>query len=162
MNSHVTTSRWRLVGRILWPCALVAVLVAIWVLTVQTPTQTVSLSDVFVRGLVRVSGMSYTRAFRIVRKVVHTFEFFPVGLFLSLTALSWESPTRPVRRWHLIALVIALCFACSLGDQIHKAFVPGREFDLLDMAFDAVGYLLGILVASRLYRPTVGARHLKG
>lgn len=116
----------------------------------------------FVRGLVRISGMSYARAFLIVRKVVHTFEFFPVGLFLSLTTLAWESPGRHVRRWHLIALVIALCFACSLGDQVHKTFVPGREFDLLDMAFDAVGYLLGILVASRLYRPAAGPRHLKG
>lgn len=148
--------------RILSPVMLGVVLTAIWLLTIQTPTETVSLSDVYIRALSRLSGMSYDRAFWVVRKVVHTVEFFPVGLSMALTALAWgdTGPTSRRRRPGVAAAVIGLCFACSLGDQVHKAFVPGREFDALDMAFDAAGYLLGVLVATKVCRPLRGPRHL--
>ena len=38
----------------------------------------------------------------------------------------------------ITALVI--CAACSLFDQCHKLFVPGRHFDYVDLFMDAFGY----------------------
>ena len=56
-----------------------------------------------------------------------------------------QAKNKPRNR--VLAAVVIVCFACSLGDQIHKMFVPGREFDALDMCFDAAGYVLGALIA---------------
>lgn len=134
-----------MVARVAFPAALLAMLIAIWLLTVQTPAQTVSLSDLWVRALCRLSGLSYHRAFLIVRKVVHAAEFFPVGLFLSLSVQAWHDRNRLSRRQ--MAAIALTCLALSLADQLHKAFVPGREFDPLDLCFDAAGYLLAILLS---------------
>ncbi|MFR3925262.1 MAG: VanZ family protein [Collinsella sp.] len=41
---------------------------------------------------------------------------------------------------------IALCAACSVGDQVHKIFVPGRHFDVIDLGFDAAGYVIAMLL----------------
>lgn len=172
--------------RIACPVALAAVLVVIWALTVQTPADTTSLSDGWAAVISQVTGLSFGQAAWVARKVVHTFEFFPVGLFVALTAVAWNrepvwqqgrylqrASSRPSRqpalrgrhvrpdavlaavtqhRIYLLVAIVVLCFACSLGDQVHKIFVPGREFDALDMCFDAIGYLLGIWVAAELAR----------
>lgn len=44
------------------------------------------------------------------------------------------------------AIALAACAACSLFDQTHKLFVPGREFDAGDLLFDAAGYLTAWLL----------------
>lgn len=169
-------ARWFL--RIACPAALAAVLITIWLLTVQTPAETTSLSDVWARAISQISGLSFATSAWVARKVVHTFEFFPVGFFLALTVEAWagvpasdgavrgrhgaevhfrrKHPSRANAqgryRTQLLIAVIALCFLCSLGDQVHKIFVPGREFDALDMCFDAAGYLLGVWIAAGIGR----------
>lgn len=50
---------------------------------------------------------------------------------------------------------VAFCALCSLADQTHKLFVPGRHFDLIDLGFDAAGYLVAralVLAAMRAAR----------
>lgn len=143
--------------RVACPAALAAVLVVIWLLTVQTPAETTSLSNGWAAVIAQVTGLAFGQAAWVARKVVHTFEFFPVGFFLGLTAVVWSgagrtSGKRGSRHARVLAAVILLCFLCSLGDQVHKMFVPGREFDALDMCFDAVGYLLGVWLAGVIGR----------
>lgn len=149
--------------RVVAPAALVAVLVVIWLLTIQTPAETTSLSGIFSGTLARLTGIDPERASWAVRKVVHTVEFFPVGLTMALTALAWLAPEDQRRHRRVALVVLALCFACSLGDQVHKTFVPGREFDALDMAFDAAGYVLGILLAAAIARHATArtGKHLR-
>ena len=75
-----------------------------------------------------------------IRRVAHTVEFAFVGLFASASAvclLPWN-----FRSWRAKIPVIAFCAVCSLIDQTHKLFVPGRHFDPVDLAFDAAGYLV--------------------
>ena len=31
-------------------------------------------------------------------------------------------------------------------DQVHKIFVPGRHFDMIDLGFDAAGYITAMLL----------------
>ena len=42
--------------------------------------------------------------------------------------------------------VLAFCAVCSVGDQVHKIFVPGRHFDVIDLGFDATGYVVAMLL----------------
>ena len=125
---------------------LAAVLVTIWLLTVQSPQDTTALSTPWAQALSSAFGWSLSFAAWVARKVVHTVEFFPVGLLMALVAYNLPQ-TKGMSQNRVLAAVVLICFACSLGDQVHKAFVPGREFDALDMCFDAVGYVLGALIA---------------
>ena len=91
-----------------------------------------------------------------VRRVAHTVEFFFVGLFASVIVVCFSR--RPWSVCSRCVPVLLFCAACSVGDQVHKIFVPGRHFDVIDLGFDAVGYvsamLLVLLVAAWVHHAT--------
>lgn len=164
---------------------LVVTLTSIWVLTEQNVEQTSSLSESTARAVegraadVRpdaaqesqagdaVEGADSTTAtvhpdplapVRLwmganIRRVAHTVEFFFVGLFASLVAVCLDKRVSPTRL--RCVSVLAFCAVCSVGDQVHKIFVPGRHFDMIDLGFDAAGYvtaMLLVLLAAALAR----------
>ena len=79
-----------------------------------------------------------------IRRVAHTVEFFFVGLFASATA-ACLSECLPCARFRYV-LALLFCAVCSVGDQVHKIFVPGRHFDVIDLGFDAAGYVTAMLL----------------
>ena len=91
-----------------------------------------------------------------VRRVAHTVEFFFVGLFASVIVVCFSR--RPWSVCSRCVPVLLFCAACSVGDQVHKIFVPGRHFDIIDLGFDAAGYvtamLLVLLVAAWVHHAT--------
>ncbi len=91
-----------------------------------------------------------------IRRVAHTVEFFFVGLFASATA-ACLGECLPCARFRYV-LALLFCAVCSVGDQVHKIFVPGRHFDMIDLGFDAAGYvtamLLVLLAAALVQRAT--------
>ncbi len=167
---------------------LVVTLASIWMLTEQNVEQTSSLSDSTARAVEgqsasvqpetagetqagdTVEGADSTTAavhpdslapVRLwmganIRRVAHTVEFFFVGLFASLVAVCLGERLPCARFRYVLALLF--CAVCSVGDQVHKIFVPGRHFDIIDLGFDAAGYvtamLLVLLVAALARRAT--------
>lgn len=91
-----------------------------------------------------------------IRRVAHTVEFFFVGLFAS-AAVACLGERLPCARFRYV-LALLFCAVCSVGDQVHKIFVPGRHFDVIDLGFDAAGYvtamLLVMLVAAWVHHVT--------
>jgi VanZ family protein len=73
----------------------------------------------------------------LLRKLAHATEYAVLGLLL-VRALG-----RPL-------LSFAVGTAYAVTDEIHQAFVPGRVGSPLDVAIDAAGVAVGILVALRL------------
>lgn len=164
---------------------LVVTLASIWILTEQNVEQTSSLSESTARAVegqsasVQPETAGETRAGDAVegadstatvahpdplapvrlwmgtniRRVAHTVEFFFVGLFASLVAVCLDKRVSPTRL--RCVSVLAFCAVCSVGDQVHKIFVPGRHFDMIDLGFDAAGYvtaMLLVLLAAALAR----------
>lgn len=155
---------------------LVVTLASIWVLTEQNVEQTSSLGESTARAVegraadVRpdaaqesqagdaVEGADSTTAtvhpdplapVRLwmganIRRVAHTVEFFFVGLFASLVAVCLGECLPCARFRYVLALLF--CAVCSVGDQVHKIFVPGRHFDMIDLGFDAAGYVTAMLL----------------
>lgn len=154
----------------------VVTLASIWILTEQNVEQTSSLSESTARAVegqaadVRPDAVQESQAGNAVegadsttatvhpdplapvrlwmganiRRVAHTVEFFFVGLFASLVAVCLDKRV-PITRLRCVP-VLAFCAVCSVGDQVHKIFVPGRHFDMIDLGFDAVGYVTAILL----------------
>lgn len=83
-----------------------------------------------------------------IRAWAHVPEFFLQGFFLFGTAALWPHAvgvgSREVSRTRRYGIALLACAGCSLFDQVHKVFVPGREFDARDLLFDALGYLLAL------------------
>lgn len=79
-----------------------------------------------------------------IRRVAHTVEFFFVGLFAS-AAVACLGECLPCARFRYV-LAALFCAVCSVGDQVHKIFVPGRHFDMIDLGFDAAGYVTAMLL----------------
>lgn len=70
------------------------------------------------------------------RKVAHAAEYAVLG-FLLVRAIG--------REWAALALGIAY----AAGDELHQHFVPGRYGSPLDVAIDAVGVAVGVLLIGR-------------
>lgn len=73
--------------------------------------------------------------------VSHTGEY-AILAFLAARALAWKARARPV---HLI-FAWAGSALYGLSDEIHQMFVPGRTFQLGDLALDFFGALIGIFL----------------
>ena len=167
---------------------LVVTLASIWILTEQNVEQTSSLSESTARavegqsasvqpetagetqagdaagdadsttGAVHPDPLAPVRLWMgaNIRRVAHTVEFFFVGLFASATVACLGECLPCVRFRYVLALLF--CAVCSVGDQVHKIFVPGRHFDMIDLGFDAAGYvtamLLVLLAAALVQRAT--------
>lgn len=164
---------------------LVVMLASIWMLTEQNVEQTSSLSESTARAVegqsasVQPETAGETQAGDAVegadstgtvahpdplapvrlwmganiRRIAHTVEFFFVGLFASATA-ACLGECLPCARFRYV-LTLLFCAVCSVGDQVHKIFVPGRHFDMIDLGFDAAGYvtaMLLVLLAAALVR----------
>ena len=69
-------------------------------------------------------------------KVAHAAEYAVLGLLLTraLAAPSWLPASLP---YAAIAVVLAGLY--GLSDEWHQRFVPGRDFDLMDLAADVAG-----------------------
>lgn len=155
---------------------LVVTLASIWILTEQNVEQTSSLSESTARavegqsasvqpetagetqagdaagdadsttGAIRPDPLAPVRLWMgaNIRRVAHTVEFFFVGLFASAT-VACLGECLPCARFRYV-LALLFCAACSVGDQVHKIFVPGRHFDMIDLGFDAAGYVVAMLL----------------
>lgn len=76
------------------------------------------------------------------RRFAHIIEFGAVGLFAALSALLLLGDRFSLHQ--LAPGCLVFCMLNSLLDQLHKLFVPGREFDVIDLGLDAIGYTLAI------------------
>ena len=73
-------------------------------------------------------------------KLVHSLEYAVLGVFVAhASARTW--PRHHVLR--LFAFSALATFAWGVLDEIHQAFVPSRSADILDLAADTLGALLG-------------------
>lgn len=150
--------------------AAVAVFIAIFVLTEQSPGDTMALSTSVSDAIVSrpadavgagapgaSSGASAAGegaagpieamlAIGNVRKWAHTAEFFALGVPVALASTLWWGRPRGARARVLAA--VGICALASLFDQTHKIFVPGRELDAGDLLFDLLGYCASIALVS--------------
>ena len=63
----------------------------------------------------------------------------------ALLVVALTSPKRAV-------LAVALASAYGVTDELHQLFVPGRMSDPVDWLVDTLGAIVGVYVATRIYR----------
>lgn len=137
---------------------LVVSLLVIFILTEQTPEETTHLSssvayavsDLLSNVGVFLQSDDLLLLSRLLRRLAHTVEFFVVGFFVAVTVLLWLKERVGLAKSRNYAL--GICIGLSLFDQTHKLFVIGREFDVIDLIFDAAGYLSALFLVLAIYK----------
>ncbi|MDO4210724.1 MAG: VanZ family protein [Bacteroidales bacterium] len=130
--------------------AAVVIAIAIFILTSQTPEVTSAesgfMDDLMVSLLGWIPGLyDPTTGLWLgvgIRHWAHAVEYGALGLFVALAAKS--AMGRRTIAPGMAAL--AICAGLSLFDQCHRLFVPGRHFDPFDLAMDALGYGVAVVV----------------
>ena len=82
----------------------------------------------------------------LVRKFAHSVEYLVMGVASSFFFLVWGKK-------HPFLLAVVFCAVVPICDQLSKIVVPGREFDITDIPFDVMGYLIGILFVYDEFHP---------
>ncbi len=94
-------------------------------------------------------------------KTAHFLEYAGLGLLLAraLGGRRWTS--IPLRYVAVVAVAAALY---GISDEIHQLFVPGREFDLRDMAADTLGASVAgaVVWACGIIKSSAGRRNQDG
>ena len=75
--------------------------------------------------------------------IAHAVEFGVLGFLLAWVI--WRSGGR--RAGRAVALAVALSVAYGVTDELHQAFVPGRDVSLTDLVTDVVASFIGALAA---------------
>ncbi len=65
--------------------------------------------------------------------------------YVGLGALTTRATAKGLRdvSWRAVVAAITIASLYGVSDEYHQLFVPGRTFDVLDMAADAIGSVLG-------------------
>lgn len=130
--------------------------VAMWILTLssagvifwfssQTAEQSSAFSGEVTQGLLggiftffQLTAEQQQTAHELVRSVAHVGSFSVLGLFASLLTRSYTE------RWWIPITVLA-CGVYAVFDECHQLwFSAGRAFELVDVAKDLIGTLLGV------------------
>ena len=100
-------------------------------------------AGIFVLSASSVPPPAEAVSIRVGDKALHLLEYAVIALLLSLAVAATPSP-RVRARDSWIALAAAVLYAAT--DELHQAFVPGRDASLLDFAADAAGAAMGAAV----------------
>jgi VanZ family protein len=75
------------------------------------------------------------------------FSFYDVHIaaYAGLGALTARATGRGLQNvsWRAVLFAILISSAYGVTDEYHQLFTPGRTFDVLDMAADAIGSIVG-------------------
>lgn len=123
---------------------LILAILLIIAFTLQPGSASAALAMHFVNVIAKVNNkLNHTTAdwypfYILVRKFAHSVEYLVMGVASSFFFLAWEKK-------HPYLLAVVFCAVVSICDQLSKIVAPGREFDITDIPFDVMGYLIGIL-----------------
>lgn len=87
------------------------------------------------------------RLTKILGPLAHMSAFGLFAFFLTRALVHTQSNRRKI-----LGLVFLLTSLYALSDEFHQLFVPGRAFELLDLALDSLGGLAGILLWRFVHR----------
>ncbi len=67
------------------------------------------------------------------------------AVYAGLGALTARATGRGLRNvsWRAVVTAILISSLYGVTDEYHQLFTPGRSFDVLDMAADAIGSIVG-------------------
>lgn len=117
--------------------AVAAIMIAIFILSAQTAEESSATSGLFTGFLSYLFNGNFPD--EIIRTAAHFCEYAGLGFFVCNLIYSFKEKTHPV-----ISALVSWGYAVT--DETHQLFVPGRAFQISDLAVDLGGVVTGALV----------------
>ncbi len=116
--------------------AVIAIAVTIFLLSAQNSTESAETSGTVIGFFERFFKSEISQ--EVIRTVAHCCEYAGFGFFMCNVFYSFKNKLMPV-----ISTITS--FAYAVTDEIHQIFVPGRAFQISDLAVDLSGIIIGTL-----------------
>lgn len=116
--------------------AVIAIAVTIFLLSAQNSTESAETSGTVIGFFERFFKSEISQ--EVIRTVAHCCEYAGFGFFVCNAFLAFKNKLMP-----LMGIITA--FAYAVTDEIHQIFVPGRAFQISDLAVDLSGIVVGTL-----------------
>ena len=116
---------------------VVVVAIIIFLLSSQTATNSANTSGSLIDLIFSLFGKAPNQT--VIRTLAHFCEYTLFGFLVSNLYFALKNKLNPI-------LCIGLSWGYSWTDEIHQLFVPGRAFQLTDLAVDLGGIFLGVAV----------------
>lgn len=118
---------------------------AIFVFSAQDATQSSDLSHSVFDGFLRIFGILKEKlGHETFRSMAHWAEFFALGALVYNAIFQITDKSNVLLAWGISS-------AYALTDEIHQIFVPGRAFQIYDVAVDFFGAAVGAAATMMLY-----------
>ncbi len=132
-------------GIVLGWAAVAACMGVIFYLSHQPSDESAELSMAVMNGVFAIfAKLAEFIGHEAFRTIAHGLEYCGLGALLFHAFLQTTGKAKPF-----------ICFAVAAGyaltDEIHQIFIPGRAFQISDIAVDAVGAAAGIAVCVCIY-----------
>ena len=116
-------------------------------------------SDFISRFFIGLTQLPERVATFIIRKSAHFLEYMILGVCFGVNVRDWmERRVADLSRVKLVMIPWALSTVYAVMDEIHQAFVPGRDCALIDVGIDSAGALIGSMLVLLIWR---SARRVK-
>lgn len=116
---------------------VVTVAIIIFQLSAQTASESSGTSGSLINLIFDFFGKNLSQKF--IRTLAHFCEYAGFGLLVTNLIFALKDKPKPV-----LSILVSLGYAIT--DEIHQIFVPGRAFQLSDLAIDLGGIVLGTVV----------------
>lgn len=89
-------------------------------------------------------------------KAIHAAVYLPFGAMIMVWLLARRGSRDPGAQWRDLAVTAGLVLGYGALDEVHQAFVPGRQPSCADAAVDVIGGTVGALAALVIWRRSAG------
>lgn len=113
-----------------------ALAIIIFCLSHQTATNSANTSGSLIDWIFSVFGKAPNQS--VIRTLAHFCEYALFGFLVTNLFFSIKDKIKPI-------LCIALSWGYAWTDEFHQLFIPGRAFQLTDLAVDLVGIIGGTI-----------------
>lgn len=99
-----------------------------------------------IRGMDKIS-MSGIKLSYIIRKVGHFVEYMVLGMLVYVVSNKIDIPKQ-----NKILCCVLFCVLFAVADEIHQAYIPGREAKIVDVFIDMLGSVFGVMTLKLILR----------
>ena len=97
-----------------------------------------------------IQGSTLPAAPDVTSFLVHFFEYAILGFLLcQIVIRKSKVQSQKFKKKIVVILIIGMLYAIS--DEVHQLFVPGRNFELIDLVMDGMGLITGMFVVALKY-----------
>lgn len=94
-------------------------------------------------------------------KYIHTIMFFVLTVLFCYPFIFYRKSAAVIKSWFLKITMCAVIYGITM-EFVQKYLVYGRSFDVIDIVFDIIGSVAGLILVNRYFSKKIGPNRNRG